>query len=177
MPHWGGITHHKPVSASLSKGDLRKPFGIFLAQLRRLLGFPKATKEGMMHAHGVPNEQELSDLKIARTNECIRVTARTLLGLRSLIESLPSSLRVPARVSELYLKSVQASESNPFAARRWSELAFFDSELVSVLYFPAEHTYAIYLPLLLPVIVTLLTATKKQLAIYKRKKALKLKVV
>jgi GPI-anchor transamidase subunit S len=176
VPHWGGITHFVSNSTVLSREDFRKPFGIFLAQLRRLLGLPKAIKGGKIHAHGVPTEQEIANLKIQRTNECIRVTARTLLGLRSLIESLPSSLKVPTRVSDLYMKSVQASESNPFAARRWSELAFFDPELVSVLYFPAEHTYAIYLPLLLPVVVTLLTAFKKQLAIYRRNKALKVKV-
>ena len=43
-----------------------------------------------------------------------------------------------------------------------SESAFFDPTMVSMLYFPDEHKYAIYMPLFVPVSVPLLIALLRE---------------
>lgn len=39
-----------------------------------------------------------------------------------------------------------------------SEEAFFDKDMVAMLYFPDEHKYAVYMPLFIPIAVPLLLA-------------------
>lgn len=43
-------------------------------------------------------------------------------------------------------------------ASQISEKAFFDPKMVSMLYFPDEHKYAIYMPLFVPVAIPVLMA-------------------
>jgi phosphatidylinositol glycan class S len=45
-----------------------------------------------------------------------------------------------------------------------SESAFFDPSMLALLYFPDEHKYAIYMPLFLPVYVTVLAALFRLIA-------------
>jgi len=49
-----------------------------------------------------------------------------------------------------------------------SEEAFFDPTMVSMLYFPDEHKYAVYMPLFLPISVPLALVLKEEFK--KRKK-------
>lgn len=67
---------------------------------------------------------------------------------------------------EDYLKALQHS----IHAIERSEKAFFDPTMVSMLYFPDEHKYAIYMPLFVPVSVPLIMAVIKQLKEYKKEK-------
>jgi phosphatidylinositol glycan class S len=48
-----------------------------------------------------------------------------------------------------------------------SEKAFFDPTMVSMLYFPDEHKYAIYMPLFVPISVPLCMALIKTLKKWK----------
>jgi len=43
-----------------------------------------------------------------------------------------------------------------------SEKAFFDPTMVSMLYFPDEHKYAVYMPLFLPISVPLALVLKEE---------------
>ncbi|KAJ2771027.1 GPI transamidase component, partial [Coemansia nantahalensis] len=52
-----------------------------------------------------------------------------------------------------------------------AEAAFFDPTMVSMLYFPDQHKFAIYMPFFLPVAVPLLAAIKKIFAERRRKPA------
>ncbi|KAJ1945142.1 GPI transamidase component [Kickxella alabastrina] len=56
-----------------------------------------------------------------------------------------------------HLKACQ----NAAMASTLAESAFFDPSMVSMLYFPDQHKYAIYLPFFLPVALPLLTAIKR----------------
>ena len=48
-------------------------------------------------------------------------------------------------------------------ALEYAEKAFFDDKMVSMLYFPDEHKYAIYTPLFGPLALPLLLALLKEL--------------
>jgi Phosphatidylinositol-glycan biosynthesis class S protein len=62
-------------------------------------------------------------------------------------------------------------------ALEYAEKAFFDDKMVSMLYFPDEHKYAIYTPLFGPLALPLVMALLKELqGIFKRWKAMRLKV-
>jgi len=55
-----------------------------------------------------------------------------------------------------------------------AESAFFDPTMVSMLYFPDEHKYAIYMPLFVPISVPLLVALHREIKSFKEnKKAIK----
>jgi len=43
-----------------------------------------------------------------------------------------------------------------------AESAFFDPTMVSMLYFPDEHRYAVYMPFFVPIAVPLLLAAKAE---------------
>ena len=62
-------------------------------------------------------------------------------------------------------------------ALEYAEKAFFDDKMVSMLYFPDEHKYAIYTPLFGPLALPLLMALLKELqGMFKRWKAARLKL-
>jgi phosphatidylinositol glycan class S len=51
-----------------------------------------------------------------------------------------------------------------------AEKAFFDPTMVSMLYFPDEHKYAIYMPLFVPISVPLIMALLKEIKKLKQPK-------
>lgn len=61
-------------------------------------------------------------------------------------------------LSPLEQTLVYSSQAATFASR-----AFFNPDMLAMLYFPAEHTFAVYTPLFLPVAVPLLAMTLKEL--------------
>lgn len=67
---------------------------------------------------------------------------------------------------EDYLKALRDS----IDAIELAEKAFFDPTMVSMLYFPDEHKYAIYMPLFVPTSVPLLAALVKEIKKLKQKK-------
>jgi phosphatidylinositol glycan class S len=48
-----------------------------------------------------------------------------------------------------------------------AEKAFFDPNMVSMLYFPAEHLLAIYMPFFVPIAVPMVTALYKEFKIWR----------
>lgn len=63
-------------------------------------------------------------------------------------------------------------------ALEYAEKAFFDDKMVSMLYFPDEHKYAIYTPLFGPLAMPLLMALLKELQVmFKSWKAARLRQV
>lgn len=72
-------------------------------------------------------------------------------------------------LSPLEQTLVYSSQAATFASR-----AFFNPDMLAMLYFPAEHTFAVYTPLFLPVAVPLLAMTLKELGqIVKARRAAK----
>jgi hypothetical protein len=61
-------------------------------------------------------------------------------------------------------------------ALEYAEKAFFDDKMVSMLYFPDEHKYAIYTPLFGPLALPLVMALLRELqGMFKRWKATRIK--
>lgn len=71
-----------------------------------------------------------------------------------------------AFLQEDYIDALQRS----IEAIELAEKAFFDPTMVSMLYFPDEHKYAIYMPLFVPISVPLIMALLKQLKALKQPK-------
>ncbi|KAJ1828760.1 GPI transamidase component, partial [Coemansia sp. RSA 2703] len=116
-----------------------------------------------------------------------RLTAiSTLQSLSRLVESMQNMVvmdeiktKVDDAIQELTsIQSALSSSIDHFTACKHAtrasvlaESAFFDPSMVSLLYFPDQHKYAIYLPFFLPAAMPLLTALKRVIKDRKSRKA------
>lgn len=125
----------------------------------------------------------------ARTLENVVNAISTLKSLAQLVDEIPNmvvqdhinikvreSLDSLAHVSQAlrqedYIKALQYS----IHAIELAEKAFFDPTMVSMLYFPDEHKYAIYMPLFVPISVPLIMALLKQVKLLKQQQQKKKK--
>ncbi|KAJ2081180.1 GPI transamidase component [Coemansia sp. RSA 988] len=120
----------------------------------------------------------------------------TLQSLVRLVDSLKNmvvmdeiKVQVDKSLEALYkaeqaLTNILSSDSSSFhqcyqhafesaaAAAAFAEAAFFDPSMVSMLYFPDQHKYAIYMPFFLPVTIPVLAAIKRIILERKRNKAI-----
>ncbi|KAI5777387.1 phosphatidylinositol-glycan biosynthesis class S protein [Geopyxis carbonaria] len=177
LPQWGGVkvinfpnnqsdSHHH-----LSKEDLKTSMDIFAAQLLALLGAPS-------HPSSLPIR--LDSLTRQRSAELLTSAASTLGSLYRLTLALPS-ISIPTSVATsvaLTLESLRnvcrdlkngnvggydGALSHGRNAAAQAEQAFFEKSMVGQVYFPEEHKVAVYLPLLGPVGVPLLSSAFKEI--------------
>ncbi|KAJ1959681.1 GPI transamidase component [Dipsacomyces acuminosporus] len=207
VPQWGGIIisnlhleHRQNPSADnavYSQKEMQQYMGIFIAQLRRLIGIrgdipvkhathhagelqPKvsirrATKTGisdwefdalsrqwLIHnrQNAIATLQSLTRLVDSMQNMVVMDDIKTQVD-QSLdaLEAIENVLRGGER-SHTPTDHLAASKLAA-AASAFAEGAFFDPSMVSLLYFPDQHKYAIYLPFFLPVAIPLLHAIRK----------------
>lgn len=52
-------------------------------------------------------------------------------------------------------------------AVRYAEQAFFDEKMVSLLYFPDEHKYGVYMPLFGPLLLPLVMAGLREFQVFR----------
>ena len=127
----------------------------------------------LIHAAPSPNGITLLELDRLARVRCARNVldaARSLASLGKLVSGIPS-MPVPDRLASsvrLALRELRLSLTHSASglldpafrasaeALRASEAAFFDPAAVSMLYFPDEHRYAVYMPFFVPVGVPLL---------------------
>ncbi|KAG4105332.1 hypothetical protein H8356DRAFT_1634353 [Neocallimastix lanati (nom. inval.)] len=173
--------------------DLHPIMELFLEQLRSLLGIneikflPSDLPRNVRVLYGSDSKRgitswELDQLLRKRTVQNLVNASRTLNSLAKLVGSLPNMV-VLDRIQEKivyaldcldhaykevngrnYKKAFVYSKNALIA----SEEAFFDPTMVSMLYFPDEHKYAVYMPLFLPISVPLALVLKEEFK--KRKK-------
>ncbi|KAJ2583416.1 GPI transamidase component [Coemansia sp. RSA 1836] len=195
VSQWGGIAiANLPAdtkagsSVVISRDDLQRYFGIFIAQLRELVGIRSDTP--LSRAKGPVSVQQatttgISDWELdALMRQWLIATRQTaittLQSLVRLVESMENmvvmdeiktqvdqSLSALRSISDSLTMSRDISHIQAFElaanASFFAEGAFFDPSMVSLLYFPDQHKYAIYLPFFLPVTIPLLAAIKKAL--------------
>ncbi|KAJ2696593.1 GPI transamidase component [Coemansia sp. IMI 209128] len=187
VSQWGGIAianlpadTKAGASVVISSDELQKYFGIFIAQLRELVGIRNdtplqpSTRVTVRRATATGISAWELDALMRRWMVANRQTAiTTLQSLVRLVESMENmvvmdEIKVQVDQSLSALRSIpQALESHLRAfelaanASNSAEGAFFDPSMVSLLYFPDQHKYAIYLPFFLPVTIPLLAAIKK----------------
>lgn len=144
--------------------------------------FEPATKSGI-------TTLEKDNLIRSRTLENVVNTISTLKSLAQLVDEIPNmvvedhiSIKVRQSLDALdavskglsaedYIKALQSSIETVELA----EKAFFDPTMVSMLYFPDEHKYAIYMPLFVPISVPLIMALLKEIKKLKQSKQIKKK--
>jgi phosphatidylinositol glycan class S len=119
-----------------------------------------------------PLERDIFHL--TRAMHQVAETLITLNALKRMTDSL-LSLPITSRIANLFKLSVlqctqaKSIESTPmqryldsFGARTLADTAFFDKDMVGLVYFPDEHKYAVYMPLFVPVFATLLGVLVKE---------------
>ncbi|KAJ2551724.1 GPI transamidase component [Coemansia sp. RSA 1933] len=209
VPQWGGIAianlspHTAPGSkVVLAPDDLQQYMGMFVAQLRALLGIrnnaPLASSTS-----GASDVNEYLDGKSVRIQRATmtgvsgweldalmrqwsvqnRHTAiTTLQSLVRLVDSLQNmvvmdEIKTQVEQSLASLAAIDASlgSSDHLAAFTsaataavLAETAFFDPSMVSMLYFPDQHKYAIYFPFFLPVAIPVLSAIRRLFAHHRK---------
>ncbi|KAI9496455.1 phosphatidylinositol-glycan biosynthesis class S protein [Zychaea mexicana] len=185
-PHTLGEDHHYVMD----KKRLQPVMRIFVSQLRTLLGiqdFSSATTQEfnvtfMPSPHTGITLLEKDTVIRRRTVENIVNAASTLSSLAQLVSEIPNmvvldhiALQVQQSLHALDLGchalqtgGYDAALQHSIHAIELAEEAFFNPTMVSMLYFPDEHKYAIYMPLFVPIAVPLLMAVIKGLKGFKK---------
>ncbi|KAJ3100044.1 hypothetical protein HDU97_002528 [Phlyctochytrium planicorne] len=103
---------------------------------------------------------------------------RGLLGIKEMRILAPKSSEVVSSINhiESAITELRQDGNANLAAKHArlaisaAESAFFDPTMVSLLYFPDEHKYAVYMPLFTPIAVPLIIALIKEIKRLKKKK-------
>jgi phosphatidylinositol glycan class S len=193
LPQWGGIVIHNFPSDETSHlrmtiDHLESIFSAFKFQLFSLLGVPELPK-GVISLDGTPLSQwQMDSLLRQRSLENVVSTTETLDSIIKLvgqIENMPVREDVKGDVQnaldslELTYKSSDSAKSTlEYSARALtlSSRAFFNPGMLALLYFPPEHTYAIYAPLFAPISLPLLAPVVREFLAWRRAKRAKQKV-
>jgi len=185
IPRWGGVAVLNPEAAvpSLTAAAMQPAFEAFTVHLRALLGvhaLSAAVPDGVAvvvePAPAAVSAWEVDAAGRLRTVRQATEAARTLRSLAALLERIPQIEVPPAAAAKVrdalawldasaaalaaaeYTAAVTASRRALAAA----EAAFFDPAMVAQQYFPDEHKYAVYLPLVLPVSLPILVAALRE---------------
>ncbi|XP_072231202.1 GPI transamidase component PIG-S [Leuresthes tenuis] len=186
-PRWGGIMVYNvnsfygpeaefPVDINI---DMAKVMGVFLAQLRLLLGVQSSSSPpGFLVAPcgsaGLA-DWELDRLMWSRSVENVATATTTITSLAQLLDQIGNIVindniaqQVSSAVTSLQLAVAELEAGNLGFALQYSkeailasEKAFFDPSLLHLLYFPDDQKFAIYIPLFLPMCVPILLSLLK----------------
>lgn len=164
IPQWGGVVILNRLDSNriYRSQELLPILETFSSQCLSLLGAPSLPKSPPIRIDALSRISAVRALKSA---------SATLGSLHRLILSLPD-IAIPQPVFFAVDKTIASIKSSLTALRNgeWnsailsaghalesSEKAFFDKMMVQQVFFPEEHKIAIYLPLLGPLAVVMLT--------------------
>lgn len=173
--------------------DIEDDMITFKYQLKELLGISKKHEKKQQQKNTQQlneNDVELSKSEIDHaikryTAENLNNTLTTLSSLYSLIEGLPNMLVLDNIRDQINIaiesldKAHQCLETNDYRcalthSKRGlvsSESAFFDKNMLSQLYFPDEHKYAVYTPLFVPVCFPIIAGIFQEIKHYRKKRS------
>ncbi|CAG8531297.1 2475_t:CDS:10 [Ambispora leptoticha] len=170
--------------------ELKPVMEIFVSQLRGLLGvqeFKSALSPAQLSEYSIEinyaspphtaiTSWEFDNLVRRRIAENIVAAVSTLKSLSQLVSEIPNMVVLDHIQTEV-LNALESLKQSCTSLREMhydlaldyakqaivrSESAFFDPTMVSMLYFPDEHKYAIYMPLFVPISVPLLVAVLRE---------------
>merc|ERR1712000_48025 len=185
VPQWGGVLifnvpnakNSLPVSLSLDEQALKPVMNVFVEQLKLLLGVPSINDRNvdapdiLTSSNHIPLWQ-IDYLVRSHLYENLITTTTTLQSLSSLVESL-TTMKVLDHIKtllEFSLSSLNESYrlvslgefdealKSSGAAMLAAETAFFDRDMLAMLYYPDEHNLAIYLSFFLPISLPFLSS-------------------
>ncbi|XP_018547184.1 GPI transamidase component PIG-S [Lates calcarifer] len=186
-PRWGGIMVYNvnafygldavfPVDINI---NMAKVMGVFLAQLRLLLGVQSSTPPPGFQVAACGSaglaDWELDRLMWSRSVENVATATTTITSLAQLLDQIGNIVindniaqQVSSAVTSLQLAVAELEAGNLGFALQYSkeailasERAFFDPSLLHLLYFPDDQKFAIYIPLFLPMCVPILLSLLK----------------
>ena len=193
LPQWGGIVVHNFPSDTSShlhmiSDHLETIFSAFKLQLFSLLGVPELPK-GLVSLDSTPLSQwQMDTLLRQRSLENVVSTTETLHSIVKLvdqIENMPVKEDVKGDIQNAldsleltykYLDSAKSTLEHSARALTLSSRAFFNPGMLALLYFPPEHTYAIYAPLFAPVSLPLIAPIVREFLAWRKAKRAKQKV-
>ncbi|KAL6306302.1 phosphatidylinositol-glycan biosynthesis class S protein-domain-containing protein [Sparassis latifolia] len=187
LPQWGGIVIMNLPSLNLGPSHLPAStldsvFAVFRYQLTTLLGVPPLPAHIHCNDSETFSDWQLDALLRRRAVENEKGSKETLKSIISLvaqIENMPVGQDVKGDVQgaisaldEMY--SAAAASSSALALSYSSKAftlasrAFFNPGMLALLYFPAEHKYAVYTPLFASVAAPLVAALVREFVAWKR---------
>uniref|UniRef100_A0A0D6R401 GPI transamidase component PIG-S n=2 Tax=Araucaria cunninghamii TaxID=56994 RepID=A0A0D6R401_ARACU len=173
----------------LSEEEFGPVMQVVVGQIRTLLGLPPtAPHDTKKHISSISasqtgfSEWELDALLRRRVVADVASCSLTLASLSRLVKSLPSMVIMDEIGDQVFqsLEAANLARKNSFTgmyhaaaesarkARAWAEEAFFQPSIMSLLYFPTEHHFAIYTPFFVPVLVHTFIAAAKEVTRYRR---------
>lgn len=179
----------KPKRHTFSEEEFEPVMQVVVGQIRTLLGLPPtAPHDTNMHISTVLASEtgfskwELDVLLRRRVVADVASCSLTLASLSRLVQSLPSMVIMDEIGDQVHrsLEAASMARSNSFVgmysaaaeyarkARAWAEEAFFQPSIMSLLYFPTEHHFAIYTPFFVPVLLHTFLAAVKEVTRYRR---------
>ncbi|KAJ3755155.1 phosphatidylinositol-glycan biosynthesis class S protein-domain-containing protein [Lentinula raphanica] len=191
IPQWGGIVildlpPPPPSTLHLELPDLQTPFLSFSRQLLALLGFPRLPSSiASTSPRASLSLWQVDSLLRQRTHENIlrsHDTLRSTVTLASQIDGMPVDAQVQSQVKgslgalhDLFAydsKNMTLNEMLAHSARALtlSSKAFFHPGMLAMLYFPAEHKYAVYTPLFASAMIPLLVAALREIASWRKQR-------
>ncbi|KAI3613272.1 gpi transamidase component pig-s [Moniliophthora roreri] len=188
IPQWGGIViadlPDLPSEMKLPASQLTSAFSAFSQQLLTLLGVPRLPA-------GISSTSALTPWQIdallrQRTSENIartRDTLRSTVSLVEQIENMPVGEKVRDDVQdalktlgslwnfdEMSSSSLRSTLQRSGRALTLSQRAFFHPGMLALLYFPAEHKYAVYTPLFVSATIPMLAGALREIIAWKRQR-------
>lgn len=184
-------------SLHLSYNDLKPVFRNFATQLAALLGVPPVPL-GLIMEGSFLSDWQLDALLRHRALQNVQGSQDTLHSIIKLVDqinnmpvgqvvrddvldALASLHEVRSASGVILMKTAQIMQAyrtavtSPALALRWSSKAlsmasraFFNSGMLALLYFPAEHKYAVYTPLFASISVPLVVALIRESMAWKR---------
>ena len=176
-PRWGGILFHNLANSSGRDVPMHYVIRTFIRQFQLLIGinYKQSSEIFKLNKETALTEWARTRLLIWKTFEHLKESLSTLSSLSKLLDKI-ANIVIRDDIKELVEDSVRniehsinhLSEGNIEQAYicskksfLFSEKAFYDSSLLSLLYFPDDQKYAIYVPLFLPVALPILVSFVK----------------
>ncbi|KAJ8586391.1 hypothetical protein M405DRAFT_795638 [Rhizopogon salebrosus TDB-379] len=185
LPQWGGIfilnDEFDSHSLHLSHDDLKPVFHNFATQLAALLGVPPVPPGLSMGKSPLPSDWQLDALLRRRALQNVQGTQDTLHSIVKLVDQI-DNMPVGQVVRDDVLDALtslheayRTAAASPAIALQLSSKAlsmasraFFNPGMLALLYFPAEHKYAVYTPLFASISVPLVVALIREFMAWRR---------
>ncbi|EIW78395.1 hypothetical protein CONPUDRAFT_167417 [Coniophora puteana RWD-64-598 SS2] len=185
LPQWGGVyvlntPPDQQELVHLKEKDLLPVFSTFVGQFLTLMGVANLPPDVRSLETSALSSWQLDALLRRRALENIHGSQDTLHSIIKLveeIENMPVGDVVRDEVQgslDLLEEAYRASSISPELTLKWSSQAlafasraFFDPGMLALLYFPAEHKYAVYTPLFASISVPLIVALVREFKAWK----------
>ncbi|KAJ7664300.1 phosphatidylinositol-glycan biosynthesis class S protein-domain-containing protein [Mycena rosella] len=187
LPQWGGIVIYNPPAdlqshTQLPSSALHSVFSTFAGQLLALLGVPSLPPDLRTDASVLTGWQldALLRRRALENAENTQDTLESIIKLVDQIENMPVGQDVKGDVqhSLTALDQMYASASTSLNetlhqsadALTLASRAFFNPGMLALLYFPAEHKYAVYTPLFASAVIPLMAAAAREFMAWRRQR-------